>query len=148
MDPLVASMKVAASGLEAQSIRIRIVSENLANARSTGDTPGADPFRRKTVTFASELDRATNAALVEIERLGVDEGEFSTEYDPGNPAADEKGFVKMPNVNVLIEMADMREANRSYEANLQSIKQSRDLISATLKGLEPAVGAGAAAAGD
>ena len=132
MDPLVASMKVAASGLEAQSTRIRIVSENLANARSTGDTPGADPFRRKTETFAAELDRATNAALVEVERLGVDEGDFSTEYDPGNPAADEKGFVKMPNVNVLVEMADMREANRSYEANLQSIKQSRDLISATI----------------
>ena len=125
-------MKVAASGLEAQSTRIRIVSENLANARSTGDTPGADPFRRKTVTFAAELDRATNAALVEVERLGVDEGDFSTEYDPGNPAADEKGFVKMPNVNVLVEMAAMREANRSYEANLQSIKQSRDLISATI----------------
>ncbi|WP_439630060.1 flagellar basal body rod protein FlgC [Shinella sp.] len=132
MDPLVASMKVAASGLEAQSTRIRIVSENLANARSTGDTPGADPFRRKTVTFAAELDRATGAALVEVERLGVDEGEFSTEYDPGNPAANEQGIVKMPNVNMLVEMADMREANRSYEANLQSIKQSRDLISATI----------------
>ena len=132
MDPLVASMKVAASGLEAQSTRIRIVSENLANARSTGDTPGADPFRCKTVTFASELDRASGASTVEVERLGFDEGEFSTEYDPGNPAADAKGFVKMPNVNVLVEMADMREANRSYEANLQSIKQSRDLISATI----------------
>ena len=132
MDPLVASLKVAASGLEAQSTRIRIVSENLANARSTGDTPGADPFRRKTVTFASELDRATGASLVQVERLGEDEGNFSTEYDPGNPAADEKGIVKMPNVNMLVEMADMREANRSYEANLQSIKQSRDLISATI----------------
>ncbi|WP_313523566.1 flagellar basal body rod protein FlgC [Shinella sp.] len=132
MDPLVASLKVAASGLEAQSTRIRIVSENLANARSTGDTPGADPFRRKTVTFASELDRATGASLVQVERLGEDEGDFSTEYDPGNPAADEKGIVKMPNVNMLVEMADMREANRSYEANLQSIKQSRDLISATI----------------
>ena len=132
MDPLVASLKVAASGLEAQSTRIRIVSENLANARSTGDAPGADPFRRKTVTFASELDRATGASLVQVERLGEDEGQFSTEYDPGNPAANEQGVVKMPNVNVLIEMADMREANRSYEANLQSIKQSRDLISATI----------------
>ncbi|MFC3072500.1 flagellar basal body rod protein FlgC [Shinella pollutisoli] len=132
MDPLIASMKVAASGLEAQSTRIRIVSENLANARSTGDTPGADPFRRKTVSFAAELDRATGAALVEVARLGEDEGEFSTEFDPGNPAADEKGIVKLPNVNVLVEMADMREANRSYEANLQSIKQSRDLISATI----------------
>ena len=125
-------MKVAASGLEAQSTRIRIVSENLANARSTGDTPGADPFRRKTVTFAAELDRATNAALVEVERLGVDEGDFSTEYDPGNPAADEKGFVKMPNVNVLVEMAAMREANRSYEANLQIIKRTRELLSMTI----------------
>ena len=132
MDPLVASMKVAASGLEAQSTRIRIVSENLANARSTGDTPGADPFRRKTVTFASELDRASGASTVEVERLGFDEGEFSTEYDPGNPAANAEGIVKMPNVNMLVEMADMREANRSYEANLQSIKQSRDLISATI----------------
>ncbi|MBB5043814.1 flagellar basal body rod protein FlgC [Shinella fusca] len=132
MDPLVASMKVAASGLEAQSTRIRIVSENLANARSTGDTPGADPFRRKTVTFSAELDRATNASLVEVSKLGVDETDFQTEYDPGNPAADEKGFVKVPNVNMLVEMADMREANRSYEANLQSIKQSRDLISATI----------------
>ncbi len=132
MDPLVASLKVAASGLEAQSTRIRIVSENLANARSTGDTPGADPFRRKTVTFAAELDRATGASLVQVDRLGEDEGDFSTEYDPGNPAANEQGIVKMPNVNMLVEMADMREANRSYEANLQSIKQSRDLISATI----------------
>lgn len=132
MDPLVASMKVAASGLEAQSTRIRIVSENLANARSTGDAPGADPYRRKTVTFVSELDRTIGASLVEVDRLAEDEGDFSTEFDPGNPAADEKGMVKLPNVNMLVEMADMREANRSYEANLQSIKQSRDLISATI----------------
>ncbi|HVK91511.1 MAG TPA: flagellar basal body rod protein FlgC, partial [Mycoplana sp.] len=118
--------------LEAQSTRIRIVSENLANARSTGDAPGADPYRRKTVTFVSELDRASGAALVEVDRLAEDESEFSAEFDPGNPAADEKGMVKIPNVNVLVEMADMREANRSYEANLQSIKQSRDLISATI----------------
>ena len=132
MDPLIASMKVAASGLEAQSTRIRIVSENLANARSTGDTPGADPFRRKTVSFAAELDRATGAALVEVSRLGEDETDFSTEFDPGNPAANEQGIVKLPNVNVLIEMADMREANRSYEANLQVIKQARELISMTI----------------
>ena len=132
MDPLVASLKVAASGLEAQSTRIRIVSENLANARSTGDTPGADPYRRKTITFAAELDRKSGAALVEIERLGVDESDFTAEFDPGNPAADEKGMVKLPNVNMLVEMADMREANRSYEANLQTIKQARELISMTI----------------
>ena len=132
MDPLIASMKVAASGLEAQSTRIRIVSENLANARSTGDVPGADPYRRKTITFVAELDRSVGASLVEVDRLAEDESDFSAEFDPGNPAADEKGMVKIPNVNMLVEMADMREANRSYEANLQSIRQSRDLISATI----------------
>ena len=132
MDPLIASMKVAASGLEAQSTRIRIVSENLANARSTGDVPGADPYRRKTITFVAELDRSVGASLVEVDRLAEDESNFTAEFDPGHPAADEKGMVKIPNVHVLVEMADMREANRSYEANLQSIRQSRDLTSATI----------------
>src|SRR5919108_5693671 len=108
-------MKIAGSGLEAQSTRLRIVSENIANARSTGDTPGAEPYRRKTISFAAEVDRASGASLVEIQRLGTDDSNFNIEFDPGNPAADEKGMVKMPNVNVLIEMADMREANRAYE---------------------------------
>lgn len=132
MDPLSAALKIAGSGLEAQSTRLRIVSENIANARSTGDTPGADPYRRKTITFGSELDRTSGATMVEVKRMGVDRSKFIEEFDPTNPAADEKGIVKMPNVNILIEMADMREANRSYDANLQSIKQSRDLISATI----------------
>ena len=132
MDPLVASLKISASGLEAQSSRLRVVSENLANARSTGDTPGADPYRRKTISFVQELDRAAGVSTVEIKKIGLDRSDFRTEYDPGNPAADPNGVVKYPNVNILVEMADMREANRSYEANLQSIKQSRDLISATI----------------
>ncbi|MCA1403815.1 flagellar basal body rod protein FlgC [Ensifer sp. IC3342] len=132
MDPLTSALKVSASGLQAESTRLRIVSENIANARSTGDTPGADPYRRKTISFAAEVDRASGASLVEIQRLGTDDSNFDIEFDPGNPAADEKGMVKMPNVNVLIEMADMREANRAYEANLQTIKQSRDLISQTI----------------
>lgn len=132
MDPLVASLKISASGLEAQSSRLRVVSENLANARSTGDTPGADPYRRKTISFAQELDRAAGAATVEVKKIGVDRSEFRTEYDPGNPAADPNGVVKYPNVNILVEMADMREANRSYEANLQSIRQARDLINSTI----------------
>jgi flagellar basal-body rod protein FlgC len=132
MDPLSASMKIASSGLEAQSTRLRVVSENIANARSTGDTPGADPYRRKTVTFGAEVDRASNVTTVGVKKLGQDTGNFVEEYDPDNPAANEKGYVKMPNVNVLVEMADMREANRSYEANLQTIKQSRDLISSTI----------------
>ncbi|APG89990.1 MULTISPECIES: flagellar basal body rod protein FlgC [Sinorhizobium] len=132
MDPLTSALKVSASGLQAESTRLRVVSENIANARSTGDVPGADPYRRKTISFAAEVDRASGASLVEIQRLGTDDSNFSIEFDPGNPAADEKGMVKMPNVNVLIEMADMREANRAYEANLQTIKQSRDLISQTI----------------
>ncbi len=131
-DPLSAALKVAGSGLEAQSTRMRIVSENIANARTTGDTPGADPYRRKTITFGSELDRLTGAETVEVKKLGVDKSDFIEEYDPGNPAANEKGIVKMPNVNVLIEMGDMRETNRTYEANLQTIKQTRDMVSQTI----------------
>ncbi|KQS65620.1 flagellar basal-body rod protein FlgC [Rhizobium sp. Leaf371] len=132
MDPLVSALKVAASGLEAESTRLRIVSENIANARSTGDTAGADPYRRKTVSFSAEVDRVSGASSVEVQKLGVDQSDFTVEFDPGNPAADSKGMVKLPNVNVLIEMADMREANRSYEANLQTTKQARDLISQTI----------------
>lgn len=132
MDPLTASLKISSAGLSAQSARLRVVSENLANARSTGDTPGADPYQRKTISFTDEMDRATGVASVEIKRIGLDKSAFQTEYDPGNPAADQKGVVKYPNVNVMIEMADMREANRSYEANLQSIRQARDLISSTI----------------
>ncbi|MGF6172759.1 flagellar basal body rod protein FlgC [Ensifer sp. 4252] len=132
MDPLTSAMKVSASGLQAESTRLRIVSENIANARSSGDAPGADPYRRKTISFAAEVDRASGASLVEIERLGTDDSDFTIEFDPGNPAADEKGMVKMPNINILVEMADMREANRAYEANLQTIKQSRDLVSQTI----------------
>jgi flagellar basal-body rod protein FlgC len=132
MDPLTASLKISSSGLSAQSTRLRVVSENLANARSTADVAGADPYQRKTVSFTEELDRANGVATVEVKRIGVDKSPFLEEYDPGNPAANDKGVVKYPNVNVLVEMADMREANRSYEANLQSIRQARDLISSTI----------------
>ena len=133
MDALTAALKVAASGLGAQSERLRVVSENLANAQSTGTTPGADPYRRKTITFAAELDRATGGIAGRGQRRSTaTDATFPIEFQPGNEAADDKGYVKMPNVNMLIEMADMREANRSYEANLQVIKQARDLISMTI----------------
>ena len=93
---------------------------------------GADPYRRKTITFQSEVDRASGGSLVEVNSISRDPSDFPIEFQPGNEAADAKGYVKMPNVNTLVEMADMSEANRSYEANLQVIKQARDLISMTI----------------
>ena len=132
IDPLQDSLKVAASGLEAQSTRMRVVSENIANADSTGTTPGANPYARKIVTFASELDQTSGAALVQVKGIEADASNFRIEHDPSHPAADANGNVKYPNVNVITEMADMREANRSYEANLQVFKQARDLVSMTI----------------
>ena len=131
-DALISAMKTSASGLTAQSMRLRIISENLANAQSTGSTPGADPFRRKTITFGAELDRLSGATLVDVKGIRGDQSAFQLKFDPGNPAANAAGYVKMPNVNLIVEMADMREANRSYESNLQVIKQSREMISMTI----------------
>jgi len=132
LDSLQASLAIASSGLEAQSTRMRIVSENLANANSTGRTSGADPYQRKTVTFDAAMDRAAGAQLVKIKELGVDRAPFRVDYDPGHPAADKAGYVKLPNVNMMIEMADMREVNRSYEANLQIVKQVRSMFGMTI----------------
>jgi flagellar basal-body rod protein FlgC len=132
LDSLQTSLTVASSGLEAQSTRMRIVSENLANASATGRSPGADPYQRKTVTFDAEMDRAAGAQLVKVKDVGVDNTPFRVEYDPGHPAADSTGYVKLPNVNMMIEMADMREVNRSYEANLQVVKQVRSMLSMTI----------------
>ena len=132
MDALTTALKVASTGLNAQSQRLRVVSENLANAQSTGDTPGADPYRRKTVSFAAELDKASGGSTVGVLKVDRDPSDFPLEYLPGHEAADANGYVKMPNVNPIIEMADVSEANRSYQANLQVIKQARNLISMTI----------------
>lgn len=132
MDALSTALKVAASGLSAQSERLRVVSENLANAQSTGSTPGSDPYRRKTITFAAELDRATGGSMVNVVKIDRDSSSFPIEYLPGSQAADADGYVKMPNVNPLLEMADVSQTNRSYEANLQVIRQARELISKTI----------------
>jgi flagellar basal-body rod protein FlgC len=137
-DQLEASLRIAGAGMEAQSARLRVISENVSNAQSTGSTPGADPYSRKTITFDSEMDRAIGVPTVHVKSVGVDETPFKVELDPGNPAADAKGFVKMPNVDLLVELADMREANRSYEANLQVAKQSADLMSQTVNLLKDA----------
>ncbi len=132
IDPLRAATQIAGAGLEAQSTRLRVVSENLANAQSTGNAAGADPYQRKTVTFQGEFDRLLGASRIAVKSIGNDPTPFQIEYDPGNPAADEDGNVKMPNVNMMIEMADMREATRSYEANLQMVKQVRTMTTMML----------------
>lgn len=132
IDPLQASLTIAGSGLRAQSARIKVVSENMANAQSTGNSPSADPYRRKTISFEDELDRAKGVSLVRVKDTGEDDSDFRTEYNPGHPAADANGYVKLPNVDLLVESADMREANRSYQANLQVIKSARELFSMTI----------------
>ncbi len=131
-DPLQASLKIAGAGMEVQSTRLRVISENVANAQSTATVSGANPYTRKTISFENEMDRVAGVPVVRVKRIGLDDQPFKVELDPGNPAADAKGFVKLPNVNLLVELADMREANRSYEANLQVVKQSGDLTAMTI----------------
>lgn len=131
-DSLQASLRIAGSGLEFQAARLRIISQNIANAQSTASVTGGDPYIRQTITFEDTLDRASGAELVKVKQIGLDSAPFRVEQDPGNPAADDKGFVKFPNVDVLVELADLREANRSYEANLQVAKQSSDMMNQTV----------------
>lgn len=132
IDQLRSISTIASSGMQAQSTRMRVVSENIANARSTGDTPGAEPYRRKTVHLAGP-DGVGAGPGVTVRAIGLDQNTpFTVENDPGNPAADADGNVKLPNVNVLVEMADLREAGRSYSANLQMMKQARSMISMTI----------------
>ena len=126
------TMSIAASGLRAQAGRMRIISENIANADSTPASPGANPYRRKVVTFASEFDRAIEARTVGLGKVTTDSSDFRLKYEPGHPAADSNGNVKYPNVNPLVEMTDMREAQRSYEANINVISATRRMIQRTL----------------
>ena len=126
------SMAIATSGLRAQAGRMRVISENIANADSTSASAGGDPYRRKVPTFSSALDRTLDAKVVSLGKIRSDQTAFRVKYEPGNPAADASGNVKYPNVNPLIEMTDMREAQRSYEANLNIISATRRMIQRTL----------------
>ena len=126
------SMSIAASGLKVQAGRMRVIAENLANADSTPQQPGADPYRRKVVTFQRQFDRALEADTVKLGRVARDDSPFKLRHEPGHPAADRDGFVKTPNVNGIIESMDLREAQRSYEANLNLMSATRRMIQRTL----------------
>lgn len=118
---------IAASGMHAQGRRLKVVAENVANANSTGSSPEAEPYRRQTISFAADLDRATGAARVKVDRIGRDMSDFELRHEPSHPAADADGYVRRPNVSAILEMTDMREAVRSYEANLGIYEAARGM---------------------
>jgi flagellar basal-body rod protein FlgC len=126
------SLAVAASGMRAQSTRMRIISQNIANANSTATTPGGQPYRRQVATMSSEFDRALGATVVKAGNPVPDETSFQRRYDPGNPAADKSGYVLMPNVNSLVEIMDMREAQQSYEADVDVMQATKSMLSQTV----------------
>lgn len=130
---LMKSIMISAAGIRAQSFRIRIISENIANANSTAASADEDPYRRKVLSFRNEIDRELGVPLVKINKVGRDMGEFGRRFDPGNPAADADGYIKTPNVNTLIETMDMRQALRAYEANLNVIDASKQMMMRTLE---------------
>ena len=125
-------MTVAASGLRAQSERMKVIAENIANANSTSPVPGGDPYRRKISTINTAFDRELGANLVEAGSPITDKSEFHSQYDPGNPNADKQGYVKLPNVDALVEIMDMREAQRTYDANLNVIDAAKSMLSRTI----------------
>jgi flagellar basal-body rod protein FlgC len=126
------SIGIAATGLHAQSARMRIIAENIANADSTATTPGGDPYRRRVPTFETVMNNELGGRVVTMGKLAFDQSDFNNRYEPGHPAADANGYVQYPNVNTLIETMDMREAQRSYEANLNVVSISRQMLGQTL----------------
>lgn len=128
MADMMETLRVSAAGMKAQGTRLRTIAENIANADSVATTPGGAPYRRKVVTFKNELDRTSGLDVVAVDRVRTDPTAFGKRYQPGHPAADADGYILTPNVNSLIEMMDMREAQRSYEANLNMIKTSKRML--------------------
>ncbi len=133
MTDLVDSLYIAASGMKAQGDRLRIVSQNIANADSLGRKPGEEPYRRKVIAFRNVLDREMNVDLVKVAEYGYDKSPFGKKFDPSHPAADEEGYVLTPNVNPMIEMIDMRESRRGYEANMNVIEVSKSMLMQTIQ---------------
>lgn len=132
MTDFFSSLKIAATGLHAQTARMRVIAENIANADSAGKTPEEDPYRRRIPTFKAVMDDQAGGKVPQIGRLAYDMSDFQSRYEPGHPAADASGYVKYPNVNSLIETMDMREAQRTYEANLNVVTVTRQMMGSTI----------------
>jgi len=132
MDDLFKTMRISGSGMKAQGTRLRVISENIANANSLPTKPGERPYQRKVVLFKNELDRKMETDLVKVEKVRPDRSEFKKRYDPSHPAADETGYVLAPNINTLMETMDMREAQRSYEANMNVIRASKEMLNKSI----------------
>lgn len=126
------ALNISAAGMDAQTMRLRVIAENLANQDTTGSKPGADAYRRKTITFENRVDASTGDATVQVKRIGQDRAQQNLRYDPSNPAANPDGYVKTPNVNSFIEVMDMREAERSYSANMAVLQATRTMLNRTI----------------
>jgi len=133
MDDIIKTMRLSASGMQTQGARLRVISENIANANSLPQDPNGTPYQRKIITFKNELDDALGLETVRVDKIRPDRSDFGKRFDPNHPAADDDGYVLTPNVNSLVEMADMREAQRSYDANLEVIKTSKSMLTNTIE---------------
>lgn len=129
---LMKSIAISSSGMRVQGDRMRVISENIANKDSVAKSPDQDPYRRKTISFKTEIDRETKANTVVVDRIGFDKSEFGLRYEPSHPAADKDGYIKLPNVNSLVEIMDMKETQRTYQANLGVIDAAKNMIMTTL----------------
>jgi flagellar basal-body rod protein FlgC len=136
MPDLTKALTVSAAGMDVQTVRLRVIAENLANQDTTGSSPGAEAYRRKTVSFENRMDRTAGVEMVRVRQVGRDRTEAPLRYDPSNPAADARGYVRVPNVNSFVEMMDMREAERSYRANLAVLQTTRSMLDRTIEMLK------------
>ena len=127
------ALALSARGMDVQTARLRTIAENLANQETTGSTPGADPYRRKVITFENRMDRDLGMATVRVKEIAPSKGDLPLRFDPSHPAADDKGYVRMPNVNSFIEVMDMREAQRGYSANLNVMEVTRSMLTRTIE---------------
>jgi flagellar basal-body rod protein FlgC len=130
------ALNISASGMSAETTRLRVIAENLANQDTTGTSPATPPYRRKTVMFGNQMDRELGMELVKVKQIGHDNSALPVRYDPGHPAADARGYVRTPNVNSFVELMDMREAERSYSANLSVMETTRGMLTRTIEMLK------------